>query len=138
MANGTLDPNVIKQNVFLYASIIKTAVEMVDNPEKYTDRLEKFYNRDVTEKEKAENFLDLIMDSEEDKKIYMDRWESVKDSEIFKDANKRRIFPETFKKDDFKDLSRKVARGRITQVYNMIKDVLTNTKEKGEMSGDAR
>ena len=138
MANGTLDPNVIKQNVFLYASIIKTAVEMVDYPEKYTDKLEKFYNRDVTEKEKAENFLDLIMDSEEDKKIYMDRWESVKDSEIFKDATKRRIFPETFKKDDFKDLSRKVARGRITQVYNIIKDVLTNTKERGEMSGDAR
>ena len=135
MANGTLDPNIIKQNIFLYASIIKTSVEMVDFPEKYTAKLDKFYNRDVSEKEKAENFLDLIMDSEEDKKIYMDRWDSVREADIYKEADKRRIFPETFKKDEFKDL---IVRGRITQVYNMIKEALTNTKEKGEMSGDAR
>ena len=77
MANGTLDPEVIKQNVFLYASIIDTAVKMTEEPGKYEPKMQKFLKHDVTEQEKAQSFLDLIMDSDEDKKIYLDRWKSV-------------------------------------------------------------
>lgn len=63
MANGTLDPNVIKQNVFLYSSLINTAIQVTTNPEAYQDRLSEFYKTDVCEKEKATNFLNLIMDN---------------------------------------------------------------------------
>ena len=53
MANGTLDPEVIKQNVFLYASLINTAIKMTDNPELLKDKLSIFYKTDVTEKGKS-------------------------------------------------------------------------------------
>ncbi len=56
MANGTLNPEVIKQNVFLYASLINTAIQMTENPQNFEQKLEFFYNTDVTEKQKAENF----------------------------------------------------------------------------------
>lgn len=57
MANGTLDPEIIKQNVYLYASIINTAIEVTENREKYEEKLKEFYRTDVTEEEKANNFL---------------------------------------------------------------------------------
>lgn len=56
MANGTLDPNVIKQNVFLYSSLINTAIQVTTNPEAYQDRLSEFYKTDVSEKEKPQIF----------------------------------------------------------------------------------
>lgn len=42
MANGTLDPEVIKQNVFLYASIIDTAVKMTRSQENMTKNAKIF------------------------------------------------------------------------------------------------
>ena len=57
MANGTLDPNVIKQNVFLYASLISTAINITEKPKLYEKKLSEFFKSDVTEQEKAINFL---------------------------------------------------------------------------------
>ena len=61
---------------------------MTENPQNFEQKLESFYNTDVTEKQKAENFLNLIMENEDDRQIYMDRWESVKDSQIFEKNTK--------------------------------------------------
>ena len=52
MANGTLDPEVIKQNVFLYASLINTAIKITDNPELYKENLSEFYKTDINENTK--------------------------------------------------------------------------------------
>lgn len=35
MANRSLNPEIIKQNVFLYSSLIETAIKMTANPELY-------------------------------------------------------------------------------------------------------
>ena len=43
MANGTLNPEVIKQNVFLYGSLINTAIQMTENPQEFEEKLETFY-----------------------------------------------------------------------------------------------
>ena len=56
MANGTLDPEVIKQNVFLYASLINTAIGMTEKPEQYQEKLSEFYKTDVDEQEKPKIF----------------------------------------------------------------------------------
>lgn len=42
LSNGTIDPKVIKENVFLYASIIDTAVKMTKEPEKMQEALKNF------------------------------------------------------------------------------------------------
>lgn len=89
MSNGTLDLEVIKQNVLLYASLINTSIKMTENPELYKDKLTAFYRTDVSEKEKAENFLDLIIENPEDRQIYMDRWESVKQADVFQNNDKK-------------------------------------------------
>lgn len=91
MANGTLDPEIIKQNVFLYASIIDTSIKLTKEPEKYEKKFKEFVKRDVTEKEKAESFLDLIMETNEDKKIYLNRWESVKDDKVYSKIVKKAL-----------------------------------------------
>ena len=77
MANGTLEPEIIKQNVFLYASLINTAITITDNPEKVQEQLTEFYRTDVTEEEKAKKLLNLIMENPEDRKIYMERWKVI-------------------------------------------------------------
>lgn len=104
LSNGTIDPKTIKENVFLYASILNTAVEMTKDPDKYADRLQAFYKRDVSEEEKANAFLGLIMDNEQDRQVYMDRWESVKDAPIFSESKGARRFAKgTFVREDYKE-----------------------------------
>ena len=52
-------------------------------------------------KEKAESFLDLIMETNEDKKIYLNRWESVKDDKVYS-KNSKKGFATTFKREEFR------------------------------------
>ncbi|MBR3134721.1 MAG: amidoligase family protein [Clostridia bacterium] len=98
MSNGTLNPEVIKQNVFLYASIVNTAIQMIEHPEKYTIKKESFYRTDINEEQKAIRFLNLIMENEEDKQIFIERWRSVKDAPVFKDIDKKGVAQGRFRK----------------------------------------
>lgn len=133
MANGTLEPEVIKQNVFLYASLISTAIQMTDNPELYQDRLAMFYQTDVTEKEKAENFLNLIMEKPEDRKIYMDRWESVKQAQVFQENDRKGFAQNRFKREQFRQIAMRTPADRVHSAYNRIKKM---TKDKGAVAYD--
>ena len=133
MANGTLEPEVIKQNVFLYASLISTAIQMTDNPELYQDRLSMFYQTDVTEKEKAENFLNLIMEKPEDRKIYMDRWESVKQAQVFQENDRKGFAQNRFKREQFRQIAMRTPADRVHSAYNRIKKM---TKDKGAIAYD--
>ena len=130
MANGTLDPEVIKQNVFLYASIINTAIQMTENPERYQNKLQEFYKTDVTEKQKAENFLNLIIENPEDRKIYMERWESVKDAEIFTKNYKKGFAPNRFKREEFKKIAQRTKQEKLHSSYIYIKEMLERAKQK--------
>lgn len=136
MANGTLNPEVIKQNVFLYCSLINTAIKMTDNPELYRDNVSKFYKTDVTEEEKAENFLKLIMENSEDRKIYMDRWESVKQAEVFQKNNKKGFAQNRFKREQFKKIAKRTPADIVHSAYTYIKEIITKTNDKGATSYD--
>lgn len=132
MANGTLNPEVIKQNIFLYSSLINTAIKVTQNPEAYEERLDKFYKTDVTEKEKAENFLNLIIDNEEDRQIYMDRWESVKDAPVFQNNYRKGFSQNRFKREEFKKIAMKTPATRVKMAYSKIKEFITRTNDKGD------
>lgn len=136
MANGTLDPEVIKQNVFLYSSLINTAIKMTDNPELYQERLSDFYKTNVTEKEKAENFLKLIIESPEDRQIYMNRWESVKQAHVFQSDDKKGFAQNRFKREQFKQIAMRTPAYRVRSMYDNIKDMVTRTNNKGEIAYD--
>ena len=134
MSNGTLSPKVIKQNVFLYASLINTAIEITKNPMIHQKKLETFYRTDVTEKEKAENFLNLIMENPDDRKIFMDRWESVKDASIFKKNDKKDFAPNRFTKNQLKHIAVRTPYKALHQTFLNIKQMVERANEKGDSS----
>lgn len=131
MANGTLNLEVIKQNVFLYSSLINTSIKMTDNPELYKDKLTEFYKTDVSEKEKAESFLNLIMENSEDRQIYMNRWESVKQSPVFQNNDKKGFAQKRFKREQFRNIAVRTPADRIKKTYSRIKEIMQKTNEKG-------
>ena len=136
MANGTLDPEVIKQNVFLYSSLINTAIKMTENPEQYQDQLSEFYKTDVSEKEKAQNFLNLIMEDPEDRKIYMDRWETVKDAQVFQRNDRKGFAQNRFKREQFKKIAMRTPANYVHQAYSNIKEMMSRTNDKGAVAYD--
>lgn len=136
MANGTLDTEVIKQNVFLYASLINTSIQMTKHPELYQEKLLNFYKTDVSEKEKAENFLNLIMESPEDRKIYMDRWESVKDAPVFQRNDKKGFAQNRFKREQFRQIAMRTPADLVHSIYNEFKEMMILTNNKGEFGYD--
>ena len=128
MANGTLDSEIIKQNIFFYASIINTAIKSIEYPDRYKEKLKAFYKTDISEEEKAKSFLELIIEEPEDRQIYFERWESVKDNEIFQ---KNRGFSQNrFKKEDFETIAKRTSALRVKQTYSKLKQMIGNTKEK--------
>ena len=129
MANGTLNPEVIKQNVYLYASLINTAIQMSQNPQEFQERLDAFYITDVTEREKAESFLNLIMSDSQDRQIYMDRWQSVKDSNVFARNDKKGFAQNRFTREQFKEIATRTPENRIKEAFNFIKQKLSRTRE---------
>ncbi len=99
MANGSLEPEIIKQTVFLYASLIKSSIDITEYPELYEKRLAEFYQTDVTEEQKAQNFLDLIMDAPSDREIYMERWKTVKDDKVYEDNDGKDFAKDRFRRE---------------------------------------
>ncbi len=130
LSNGTIDPKVIKENVFLYASIIDTAVKMTKEPEKMQEALKNFYKRDVTEEEKLDAFLGLIMEEPADRQVYKDRWQSVKDDPVFSNSEASRKFAKTFQREDYKKVADKTPLSKAKDTFNRIKDKLTSRKKE--------
>ena len=136
MANGTLNPEVIKQTVFLYASLINTAIQSTNKPQEFQEKLDTFYRTDVTEKEKAISFLNLIMSDSQDKQIYMDRWQSVKDASVFSKNTKKGFAQNRFTREQFKNIATRTPADRIKHAFNFIKQKMLKTKEYEEMIYD--
>ena len=127
MANGTLNPEDIKQTVFLYASLINTAMKMTEHPEEYSEKLESFYQTDVTEQEKATRFLNLIMDSQDERQIFMERFESVKDAPVFADNAKKGFAQDRFKREEFSEITQRTPATIVKESFAQIKQFLTRT-----------
>lgn len=136
MANGTLSPEIIKQNVFLYASLMNTAIQMTENPQEFQEKLEAFYRTDVTEEQKAQNFLSLIMQDPQDRQIYIDRWQSVKDAKVF-DTNSQKKFPQKrFIREQFKQIATRTPAVRIKAAFAHLKKMMSRTNDKGDLAYD--
>lgn len=118
MSNGTINPQTIKENVFLYASLIKTAVDLSQGSK--VEEAQKLYDTNVTEEEKVNNFLNLIMDRQEDRQVYKDRWESVKDAPVFKSEGTKMFNKNRFQKSEYEKISDEIPAQNIKRTYDFI------------------
>lgn len=132
MSNGTLDPEVIKQNVFLYASIIETSRNIALGENYKTNELEQFLKTDLTEEEKAKAFTNLVFNNEEDRQIYINRWKSVKDADVFRDSEKKGFATNRFTRDGIKEVAGRPSYKLVNNVMNFI----TRSREN-EMEGES-
>lgn len=89
LANGSLDYDVIRQNIKLYGKIIETVINVAKNPEYKRTEYREIFNREVNEEKKLSNTLDLLFDSNEEKEVYKRRWKNVHNSEIY-----NKLFPD--------------------------------------------
>ena len=134
IGNGTLNPETIKQNVFLYASIIETARTAALEPEKNQGQLNEFFREDVTEEQKADAFLNLLFEDEEDRKIYRDRWESVKDAHVFERNQEQ--FAQTFKREEFKQIAEKTPMTMVKDAFDKIREAMQQKDIKERETND--
>ena len=116
----------------MYSSLINTAIKITENPEIYEDKLNEFYKTDVTEKEKAQNFLNLIMEEPKDKEIFMERWKSVKDASVFKNNQKKGFAQNRFKREQFKNIADRVPERNMIEAKDNIKSLTTKNNYKEE------
>lgn len=126
MSNSSLNPDTIKKNVYLYASVLNTARQMTLNPEYKKEEYEKLLKTDVTEKEKLDATLDLLFDEQSDKEIYERRWESVKDAPVFNKNSKKGFAKVKFNRQDYKQISSKVPITKLNEAKYYVQDMLNN------------
>ena len=62
MPNGTINSDTLKHNILLFGRIITKAKELVENP---SQEFELLKDKRLTEAEKVEVLLDLLLDEEE-------------------------------------------------------------------------
>ena len=135
MSNGTKNARVVKENVFLYASFIDTGYKVTKQPEMMPEKLSKFYNSNSGMDQKCDDFLELIMDDSEDRKIYKERYESVKDAEIFKQEGKN-IQDKSFSKEGLKQIANHEKIDDIKKIFKNLKTKLNENVREGELSGE--
>ena len=82
-SNGTIDKEVLTQNIKLFGALMQVSKDMTLNPEKYEAILSRFKDPKQSEREKLEALLDLLFKSKDDKEIYRQRWDSVKDEPVY-------------------------------------------------------
>jgi len=128
MSNGTIDPEVIKQNVFLYASIIDVARNVELEKDYKTEEVKQFMRTDLTEKEKATAFTNLVFNNDEDKQIYINRWDSVKNTKVFENVE-RSFAPDRFKRDSMKKIAQKTPNKFVNAALEIISNSRNNEKE---------
>lgn len=124
ISNGSLDPEVIKQNVFLYGSLLSTAREITLDPEQYKEKLDEFYKTDVSEEDKVNAFTNLVFNNDKDREIYIKRWSSVKDAEVFKNNHKKDFAQGRFNRENFAQIAQRTPAQKIQNALKNIEKVL--------------
>ena len=85
MPNGTIDINVIRENIRLFGQLLNISKQMSNNPDYKKDTFLILKNHDLTEREKVECLLDLLFDDDHEKDIYRQRWNAVKENNSFEE-----------------------------------------------------
>ncbi len=86
-----------KENILLYGKLMEVSKKLTKD-KNLQEKFELFKSHDLTEAEKLESLLDLLFEKEESKKIYRERWESVKDKGIFEFFKSKN---ETYKRNNY-------------------------------------
>ena len=83
LSNGTVDPNIWIQNINLYGGIIAVSERIAQiqksigaptqEEQRLLDRFEKIKSNELTEEEKMQTLIDLII-PKEDRQIYINRY----------------------------------------------------------------
>ncbi|MBQ3415178.1 MAG: hypothetical protein IJH39_07520 [Clostridia bacterium] len=123
--NSSLDLETWKQNIMLDSAFSKVAYEMAYEPDKNNKKLSHFFEKDLTEEEKANRFLELLFDSEEDRVIYRERWQSVKDEPVFK---KTRGFSKTILKRTAQNTKSQVIKSTMKKLSGQVKEFLKDDR----------
>lgn len=132
MSNGSIDPEIIKQNVFLYGSFLKSVREMTLNPDYKKEEIALLKKTDCTEGQKVDRLLNVFFDNEGDKRIYKDRWQSVKDAPVFLDT---RFAKNCFVREDIKQIAEKTPWSKLQNAMIAIKQMLPIKEENKEYMG---
>lgn len=82
--NSSLEPEIIFQDLLFCLKFCEVCLKNAKNPIFKKAEFEKLYRHDLTETEKVDAMLDLIFDKLEHKKIFKDRWKSVRNNEKYK------------------------------------------------------
>ena len=85
MPNGTIDINVIRENIRLFGQLLSISKQMSNNPDYKKDTFLELKAHDLTEREKVECLLELLFDDEQEKSIYRQRWNAVKENNYFEE-----------------------------------------------------
>lgn len=83
MPNGTLDIDIIIENICLFGQLLNVSKQMSEVPYFKTDTFARLKKHNLTEKEKVESLLDLLFDDNQEKSIYRQRWDAIKDDDSF-------------------------------------------------------
>ena len=98
VSNGTIDRETLKNNIRLYGTMMFVSKDMVLHPEKYKEKFNAYRDRTLSERDKLEALLDLLFEDNQVKQIYRERWDSVKDEEIYDTVS---MGDTTFKRGDY-------------------------------------
>lgn len=121
--NSTLELDELKKNIMLDSALSNIAYEMAYEPGKNDKKLSAFFEKDVSEEEKVDRFLELLFENPDDRKIFKSRWEANKDAPVFQEA---KGFSTTFKKENLKGIAQKM---NSKYVLNTMKRVFNQAKE---------
>lgn len=78
--------------------------------------------------------MELIFDNEDDRRIYRERWESVKDAHIFERNQEQ--FAKTFKREDFKQIAQRTPMTRVKEAFDKIKEAVQQKEVKERETND--
>ena len=130
--NGTIDRETLMNNIRLYGTMMFVSKDMVLNPEKYKEKFDAYRDRSLSERDKLEALLDLLFESDEVKDIYRQRWDSVKDEEIYDEIS---MGSTTFKRGDYtlsKYAKKCVSEVRTTDIKDF-RDYMEKRKRKDDI-----
>lgn len=76
--NSSLEPEIIFQDLLLIAKLFEVSLKNAKNPDYKKEEFNKLMSRDVTETTKVNNLLNLLFEDTNTKRIFKNRWKSVK------------------------------------------------------------
>jgi hypothetical protein len=135
LANGTIDYDVIRENIALFVGILQFAKTHSFLPKYKQSEYEVFFEVDISEEEKLKRFLNLIFDDENTKEVYIKRWMYIagaKENVTFSDRRYQKCMGSPLKKK--KKLIEQVAEIAVTELgdekIDETMEVIINANDK--------